>query len=194
MAAPTRTGNERSAREDPIVIVPADPAWPEEFRAIATRIRHAVGPIALRIDHVGSTAVPHLAAKPVIDIQISVANLRPEQPYRGPLEGLGFVAHSANVDRSKRFFREPAGTRRTHVHVRAAGSFDEQLNLLLRDFLRSHEDARSEYARVKRDLAVRFRDDREGYVAAKEPTVWELVRRAHDWMQSTGWSPGPSDV
>ena len=179
--------------EDPIVVVPADPQWPAEFREIATRLRAALGPVALRIDHVGSTAVPGLDAKPVIDVQVSVASLEPDDPYRRPLERLGFEFHEANPDRSKRFFREPRGSRRVHLHLRVAGSFDEQLNLLLRDYLRSDAGARDEYARAKRALASAFREDRDGYVQAKEPVVWSLLLRAHDWLQATGWSPGRTD-
>jgi GrpB-like predicted nucleotidyltransferase (UPF0157 family) len=180
--------------EDPVVLVAADPHWPEEFRSIAGRLRLVLGDAALRIDHIGSTAVAGLDAKPVIDIQISVASLGAEGAYRGPLESLGYVLHAANPDRSKRFFREPVGGRRTHLHVRRAGSFDEQLNLLLRDYLRAHAEDRAAYARSKRELAERFRHDREGYVRAKEPTVWSLLLRAHDWLQETGWSAGPSDA
>jgi GrpB-like predicted nucleotidyltransferase (UPF0157 family) len=180
--------------EEPVVIVASDPQWAEEFLAIATPIRRALGDFARRIDHVGSTAVPGSDAKPVIDIQISVPALEPGERFRAPLERLGFVFQPENRDRSKRFFREPAGARRTHVHVRPAGSFDEQLNLLFRDYLRTHPDAVRSYGEAKRRLAVEYRTDREGYVQAKEPTVWELLRKAHDWAQSVGWSPGPSDV
>lgn len=179
---------------DPIIIVEYDPVWPEEFRELGQRLRRALGRAALRIDHVGSTSVPGLAAKPVLDVQISVGELEPDPPFRVPLEALGFVFHAANADRSKRFFREPPGTRRTHVHVRRSGSFDEQLNLLLRDYLRTHDDACREYARKKRELAEQFRNDREGYVRAKEPTVWSLLRRAHDWLEEVGWHPGASDL
>ncbi|MGI0155866.1 MAG: GrpB family protein, partial [Thermoplasmata archaeon] len=68
------------------------------------------------------------------------------------------------------------------------------LNLLLRDYLWTHADSVREYARVKRTLAERFRDDREGYVRAKEPTVWSLLRRAHEWAEESGWDPAPSDI
>ena len=180
--------------EDPIEIVPYDPGWPAEFREIGRRLRAALGPAALRIDHIGSTSVVGLDAKPVVDVQVSVPTLDPDRPFREPMERLGYVYRSANPDRSKRFFREPPGSRRTHVHVRRSGSFDEQLNLLFRDYLRAKEDARREYASVKRELAVRFCDDREGYVRAKEPTVWALLRRAHDWLEDTGWTPGPTDA
>jgi GrpB-like predicted nucleotidyltransferase (UPF0157 family) len=180
--------------EDPIVVVPFDSGWAFEFQAMGARLRGALGGSARRIDHIGSTAVPGLDAKPVIDIQISVGSLVPEEPFRAPLVSLGFLYQAENSDRAKRFFREPPGTRRVHVHVRAAGSFDEQLNLLFRDFLRTHADARSEYAAGKRALAARFRGDRDGYVQAKEPLVWSLLQRAHDWLEASGWAPGPSDV
>ena len=179
--------------EAPIVLVPYDPRWPEEFREIATRLRAALRSVALRIDHVGSTSVPGLDAKPVIDVQVSVASLTPDAPFREPMAGLGYRLDEHNPDRTKRFFLGPEGARATHVHVRELGSFDERLNLLLRDYLRTHPDAAAEYARVKWELAKTFRNDREGYVRAKEPTVWSILRRAHDWSQETGWRPGPSD-
>ena len=182
------------AVQEPIVVVPADAGWAQEFRTYALRLRGALGPVARRIDHVGSTAVPGLDAKPIVDIQVSVRDLEPMAAYRDPLESLGYAYDPGNPDRLKRAFRWPPGQRRTHLYVRAAGSFDEQLNLLFRDYLRAHSSDRAEYARVKWELAARFREDREGYVQAKEPTVWALLRRAHAWSQTTGWTPGPSDA
>jgi GrpB-like predicted nucleotidyltransferase (UPF0157 family) len=180
--------------EETIVLVPYDLRWPAEFREIGRALRAALGPTAARIDHVGSTSVATLDAKPVIDIQLSVLSLVPDAPYRPPIEALGFEFRPENPDRSKRFFRRPPRSRGIHVHVRLVGSFEEQLNLLFRDYLRAHEAARQEYAKAKWELAARFRNDREGYVRAKEPVVWSLLTRAHDWLQATGWSPGPSDA
>lgn len=178
----------------PIVIVPYDPAWPAEFRGVGSRLRSSLGDLANRIDHVGSTSVPGLDAKPVLDVQVSVASLELRQEVARRLTAVGFRYHADNPDRTKAFFLGKEGGLPIHVHVRARGSFDEQLNLLFRDFLRAHRDAVEEYARVKWDLAERFRNDREGYVRAKEPTVWALLCRAHDWAQLSGWSPGPSDA
>lgn len=178
----------------PIVVVEYDPGWPGNFGDRSRALREALGPVARRIDHVGSTAVPGIAAKPVIDIQLSVQDLAPEEAYRTPLERLGYRLLLDNPDRSKRFFDGPADGPATHLHVRRVGSFDEQLNLLFRDYLRTHPADAREYARVKRELAGRFRDDRPGYVRAKEPTVWAVLRSAHDWAQSAGWAPGPSDA
>src|SRR5205823_2380975 len=114
---------------DPIRVVPYDSAWPLMFARQAADLRDALGAVALRIDHIGSTAIPRLAAKPVIDSQISVADFEPLDAYRAPLERLGYVFRADNLERTKRYFRDPPGQRRTHIHVRRAGSFSEQFAL-----------------------------------------------------------------
>ncbi|MEU1751294.1 GrpB family protein [Micromonospora matsumotoense] len=177
-----------------IRIVDHDPAWPQRFREVAGPLRAALGDVALRIDHIGSTSVPGLAAKPVIDLQISVARLAPDEPFRVPLQSLGHVFRDKNPERTKRYFREPPGQPRTHIHVRMAGSFSEQFPLLFRDYLRVHPQAAEEYAAVKRDLAARHPHDGLAYTNSKAGFSWALIRRADDWAQETGWSPGPSDA
>ena len=123
-----------------------------------------------------------------------MASFDPLDAFRLPLEGLGFGFRADNPDLNKRYFREPPGTRRTHIHVRRAGSWSEQQALLFRDYLRAHdEDARS-YAELKYRLAVQYRDDRLGYTDAKSPFIWETIPKAHRWNQRTGWQPGPSDA
>jgi GrpB-like predicted nucleotidyltransferase (UPF0157 family) len=178
---------------DPVEIVPYTPEWPRLFARLAEDLRGALGPVALRIDHVGSTAVPGLAAKPIIDIQISVANFEPLDAYRAPLASLGYTFRADNPERTKRYFREPRGSRRTHLHVRRAGSFSEQASLLFRDYLRAHGQARMEYAAVKQAAAARYPDAREQYSAAKAPVIWEMLRLADAWAQASGWTPGTSD-
>jgi GrpB-like predicted nucleotidyltransferase (UPF0157 family) len=177
---------------DPIIVVPYDPAWPALFRQLGARLRDALGGVALRIDHIGSTAVPGLAAKPVIDVQISVAALEPMQPYRAPLEALG-LRWRDKPDRSKRYFREAPGSRRTHIHVRRSGSWSEQFSLLFRDYLRARPGEAAAYAELKYRFATIYRDEREAYVEAKGPFIWEVMQRASEWSQQTGWEPGPSD-
>jgi GrpB-like predicted nucleotidyltransferase (UPF0157 family) len=179
---------------DPITVVSYDPVWPELFRQLGAQLRAALGGVALRIDHIGSTAVPGLAAKPIVDVQITVARLEPVEPFRLPLEAAGFRYRAANTERTKRYFRESPGRRRTHVHVRRVGSFSEQFALLFRDFLRAHPAAALDYGRRKQALAAQFAHDRRGYQDAKVPITWEVLRRADDWAQRTGWEPGPSDA
>jgi GrpB-like predicted nucleotidyltransferase (UPF0157 family) len=187
-------GRSQSSGPYPVEIVAYDPAWPARFAELGRELRAGLGEVALRIDHIGSTAVPGLAAKPIIDIQISVADLEPLAAYRQPLEHLGYVYRADNPERTKRYFREPPGRRRTHVHVRRAGSFSEQWALLFRDYLRFHPELAAEYAGEKRRLALRFGDDRRGYTDAKGPFLWEIIRRADAWAQAQGWAPGPSDA
>jgi len=171
-----------------------DPAWPLRFAELAASLRNALGHVAIRIDHIGSTSVPGLAAKPVIDLQISVVRLEPVDPFGEPLQRLGFVYRFDNPERTKRYFREPPGHPRTHIHVRKGGSFSEQFALLFRDFLRGDSQAREEYEAVKRNLAERYRMDRSGYTNAKAPIVWAIIQRADEWAQRIGWEPGPSDA
>jgi GrpB-like predicted nucleotidyltransferase (UPF0157 family) len=179
---------------DPVRIVEYDPHWPALFVAQSRVLRAALGDVALRIDHIGSTAVPRLAAKPIIDIQISVEALDPSDPFRVPLEQRGYVFRADNPERTKRYFREPPGSRRTHIHVRRAGSFSEQLALLFRDFMRTHPVWAQRYAELKTALAERHADERERYTAMKGPFTWEALAAADAWAQRTGWLPGPSDA
>ena len=101
---------------------------------------------------------------------------------------------AADTERTKRYFREPPGQRRTHVHVRRTGSFSEQFALLFRDFLRADPAAAQDYGQHKVVLAARFTHDRRGYLDAKTPIIWDALRRADQWAQATGWEPGPSDA
>ena len=122
----------------PVEIVSYTDDWPRRFRLLAGDMRATLGETALRIDHIGSTSVPGLAAKPIVDMQISVAGFEPLDAFRLPLESLGYVFRADNPERTKRYFREPPGEPRTHIHVRQRGSWAEQFALLFRDYLRSH--------------------------------------------------------
>src|SRR6058998_2972168 len=124
-----------------IEIAPYDPLWTTEFEAERDRIRRVLGSRAVRIDHHGSTSVPGLAAKPVIDIQVSVAELHPIDAYAPALASLGYV-HVPHADDDRcPFFHRPAEWPHTHhVHVVAAGGAEEQQTLAFRDYLRSHPD------------------------------------------------------
>jgi GrpB-like predicted nucleotidyltransferase (UPF0157 family) len=179
---------------DPVVIVPYDPEWPKRFARLGTDLRTTLGDVALRIDHVGSTAVPGLAAKPIIDVQISVASFEPLDAFRIPLERLGFLFRADNPDLTKRYFREPPGARRIHIHVRRAGSWSEQFALLFRDYMRAHPEDARRYAELKTRLAQVYRDDRHAYTDAKSDFIWEIMSQANIWSQETGWQQGPSDA
>ncbi|SEH00136.1 GrpB domain, predicted nucleotidyltransferase, UPF0157 family [Nonomuraea solani] len=176
-----------------IVIADYDDAWPGLFARLGAELRALLGDEADRIDHIGSTSIPGLAAKPIIDVQISVPSL--DHPgFVAALTEAGFVYRSGNPELTKRYFRERPGARRTHIHVRGTGSFSEQFALLFRDHLRLHPADAREYEQVKRRLAVKHAHDRQAYVEEKSGIVWDIIRRADGWAQATGWSPGPSDA
>lgn len=179
---------------DPIIIVPYDSHWPQQFVALSTAMRQALGSVAVRIDHIGSTSIPDLAAKPIVDIQISVESFEPLDAYRVPLERLGWQFRADNQERTKRYFREALGHARTHIHVRRSGSWAEQFALLFRDYMRHHPSDAERYAMLKHQLARDLRDDRHGYTEAKAPFIWEVMKRADEWSQVIGWQPGPSDA
>lgn len=179
---------------DPILLEPYSTDWPLLFRELGKKIRNKLGRIAIRIDHIGSTAIPNISAKPVIDVQISVEVLEPVEPIRLPLEELGFIFRKNNIEKTKHYFREKPGERRTHIHVRKIGSWHQQFPLLFRDYLRKNDiDARL-YENEKRELAKLYRDNRVAYVEGKMKIFWEIIYRADRWAMVTGWEPGESDA
>jgi GrpB-like predicted nucleotidyltransferase (UPF0157 family) len=177
-----------------VEIVPYDPIWPARFAQLSSELRATLGTTALRIDQIGSTSITGLAAKPIIDVQISIAAFEPLDAYRFPLERLGYVFRADNTERTKRYFREAPGTPRRHIHVRRAGSWAEQFALLFRDYLRTQAEESRRYETLKYQLAARYKEDRRGYTEAKAPFIWEIMAKADRWSQEIGWEPGPSDA
>ena len=162
-----------------IAVVLYNPTWPQQFADEAQRIAGVLGAVALRIEHNGSTAVPGLAAKPIIDIQVSVAELQPLDAFRLPLQSIGY-RHVPHADDSFcPFFHRPGGWPHTHhVHVVKAGDAEEQRTLAFRDYLRAHSEVAAQYAQLKQRLASELHGDtpesREAYAIAKT----EFVERA----------------
>lgn len=188
-----------------ISIVPYDARWPEEFREIGGALKRAVGGDALRIDHIGSTAVPGLAAKDVIDIQITVASL--EVADIATLVALGYQVHegiavdhippggpTSPVEWQKRFARASPSQRPTHIHVREAGRANQRYALLCRDFLRAAPESAEAYARVKMALAQRTPMNVHAYYEVKDPVCDIIIDAAERWATASGYRPGPSDL
>ena len=166
-------------------IVPYDSDWPRAFRVERDRIAAALGPLALRIDHNGSTSVPGLAAKPIIDIQISVKRLHPIQAYAAGLAQLGYLHEPHPDDTFCPFFHRPAAWPHTHhVHVVEAGGGEERRTLAFRDYLREHSDEAREYEDLKRRLAPQYDatdpSSRQRYADAKTVFITRVIERALD--------------
>jgi GrpB-like predicted nucleotidyltransferase (UPF0157 family) len=175
---------------DPIELMDYDPAWPFLYEKWRGRLLEILRPEASRIEHVGSTAVPGLAAKPVIDIQVSVADLRREECYVPQLEVIGMQLRSR--DRLHRYFRPPAGRPRdAQVHICNAGGKWEREHLLFRDYLRVHSAARDAYAQAKWAAAQAWRDDRWAYTEAKTGIILDILETAEQWAQTINWTLPP---
>ncbi|HWR17823.1 MAG TPA: GrpB family protein [Terriglobales bacterium] len=139
----------------PLEILPYDPQWAVEFQFERDRLAKALADVALRIDHHGSTSVPGLDAKPVIDIQVSVEHLERFERYAAPLRSLGYTHVPHPDDAVCPFFHRPATWPHTHhVHVVEFGGDEEQRTLRFRDYLITHPETAAEYAALKKKLAA----------------------------------------
>lgn len=178
---------------DPIIVVPYDERWPSEFQKVGQSIRAVLGPLALRIDHVGSTAIPGLAAKPIVDVQVSLRSFDEIGAIVLAMRSIGFTYRQENLDKTQRYFRELPGNRRTRIHMRRSGSFQEVFSLLFRDYLREHPEDAKVYEDNKHELSLVHKENSLNYVDGKGPLIWQIIMRANRWSQQTGWHPGPSD-
>jgi len=168
-----------------IVIEPYSADWPLAFEEHRRRITEALGPVAHRVDHIGSTAVKDLPAKPIIDIQVSVPDVEQESSYLGPLGAAGYLLRVR--ERGHRMLRTPE--RDTHVHICDAGSEWERRHLLLRDWLRQSGADRQAYGDLKLQLQKQDWESMDHYADAKSDLIAEIGARAEAWARSTGWRP-----
>lgn len=193
----------RRADGNPPRLVDPDPEWPRDARRLADRIERAGGEAVLRVDHIGSTAVPGIPAKDVVDLQVTVRGMDEADALAEPLgragfpvlaEILGDTPHGADADPDdwrKRVHASADPGRRANVHLRGAGSAGWRSALLLRDWLWDDPSAREDYLALKRRVAAQHADDpdHDGYADAKEPWFDDALRRAERWAEETGWRP-----
>lgn len=173
---------------DPIEVVDPSPDWPGVFAEWRDRLAAALGGAPRRIEHIGSTAVPGLAAKPIVDVLVSVADVDDEAGYVRAIESLGLAFRVREP--GHRYFRAPGERRVVQVHVCEAGGEWERGHLLFRDYLRKHPAVASDYAQLKRVLADRFRDDRTGYTEGKTEFLMGVLAEAEEWAETVGWQVG----
>jgi GrpB-like predicted nucleotidyltransferase (UPF0157 family) len=187
-----------------VEIMPYQESWPHEFRKIAIELRNALGKLALRIDHIGSTSVPGLAAKNVIDIQVTVAELSEE--VNRAMKSIGYSrvgdinrdhrpaqAGGSEADWEKWYYRQQPGRRPAHIHMRVLGRLNQHYPLLFRDYLRTHPATAEAYAELKRRLAANL-GDLDTYPDVKDPAVDLIYLAAEDWAAAVGWVLGESDA
>lgn len=164
-----------------IEILDYDANWPEKFEAQARVIAGALGDSALRIEHVGSTSVPGLAAKPIIDILVVVTDSADESAYLQRLEAAGYVLRVREPDWNEhRMFRTPG--RDVHVHVYSAGCPEIERTLAFRERLRRNADDRRRYEQTKRDLAARDWPDMNAYAEAKTEVIESIIAASDEMV------------
>jgi dephospho-CoA kinase len=178
------------------VLVPADPTWPAQARRLASRLRLVLGEVALRVDHVGPTAVAGLDAEDVLDLQVTVRSPAAVDGLADALADGGFPRHGGTHDDPKAEHPDPAGRaerlhvhadpgRPANVHLRLDGSPGQRLALVLRDWLRDQPEVVAERTAAVRDTEVLPR------AAAEQPWFDAASPRALAWAELTGWEPGP---
>jgi GrpB-like predicted nucleotidyltransferase (UPF0157 family) len=181
-----------SKHTGPVELVDYDPEWGTRYEMWRERLAQTLGPVATRIAHIGSTSVPGLCAKPIVDVMVVVDDPDDESRYVPACEATGLVLYSR--DDEHRFFVDASpGRLDVQVHVCAAGGAFERDHLLFRDYLRRHTDARDAYCEMKQGAAARWRDDRQGYTYAKSDLILELMGHAEAWAAATGWSTAVDD-
>jgi GrpB-like predicted nucleotidyltransferase (UPF0157 family) len=178
--------------------------WPLEFEELACVIGQALGQLALRIDHVGSTAIPNLCAKDVIDVQVTVSAI--DSRVSDAFSDAGFLLHTPlSIDHvppgmrhapdewSKLLFKNPSDKRRAHIHVRRLGALNQRYALLFRDFLRANPPTAAAYGELKRRLAASLADP-GAYPEVKDPAADLIYFAAEQWARSSKWDPNVSTL
>lgn len=182
-----------------IVIHDYNSNWPKEFESIRLNLSSVLEDLALRIDHIGSTSVPGLGAKDVIDIQITVGELLPK--IIGKMVEAGYVQSEHTRDHvplgedeypklwEKLLFTQQEGQRRANIHVRVKGNPNQKYPLLFRDYLRTHPKSARSIELIKREIAKRHADDVDAYYDIKDP-VYDLIwDAALEWSRYVNWNP-----
>ncbi|HEY2574771.1 MAG TPA: GrpB family protein [Streptosporangiaceae bacterium] len=180
------------------VIVAYHPDWPERAAALAASLR-GLGPLAERVEHIGSTSIPGMAAKDILDMQVSVPGLdQAALAFEEPLAGLGFERLPYDHDHvpagrdddphrwAKRYWRRRGPLGDVNLHVRRTGSPNERLALLFRDWFRAHPGAVAGYAAFKTALAAHT-PGIDVYTDIKDPVVDVVIAAAEEWSTATGW-------
>ncbi len=170
-----------------IVVVAPDPGWRKGFEAEAVRLSSVFGEYLVEMHHIGSTAVPDLAAKPVIDILPVVKDVNLVDALNGALAGLGYTARGEFGLPGRRYFtRDENGARTHNVHVYGSGDPEIERHLAFRDYMAAHPAEARAYGRLKEELARRFPTDFGAYMDGKDAFVRERERRALSWKRGAG--------
>lgn len=173
--------------DEPVRVVEYDPAWPEEFEQERREIQHALGDAAARIEHVGGTAVPGLAGKPIVDLLIGVSDLADTSYHIDALAALGYRS-LGEIFIPGRIYLRKRGPRHFNISLTVEGGEFWTTQLLLRDYLRAHAEEADAYANEKRLAVVGGARMFSTYSRAKGPFLAALIERARAWRRATAWA------
>lgn len=177
-----------------VILRPHDPAWAEKFQAEADVLKSIFRIHARLIEHIGSTSIPDIFAKPVIDILIGVEDLEAVDQHNGQMEAQGYEAKGSNGLDGRRYFRksDEVGIRTHHVHVYQINAPDLSRHLAFRDYLRAHPEKAALYSSLKITLAEQSGMSRKRYQAMKHDCIVQLDCEAQAWLESLKSMPQPS--
>jgi GrpB-like predicted nucleotidyltransferase (UPF0157 family) len=167
-------------RAEPVVVVAYDPAWPASFERVRAVVAAALGDLAVGIEHVGSTAVPGLEAKPIVDVDVVIRRTGDLDDVVRRLAEIGYTHLGDLGIVGREAFRATKELPRHHLYVCASGAPPLQAHLILRDALRDDPALAAQYGRLKRELAERYRDDRDAYAEGKSAFITAVLLRERD--------------
>jgi len=159
-------------------IVPYDPNWTKKFLIESQDVKEALGDNCIAIHHIGSTAVPDLAGKPVIDIMPVVIDINLVDQYNNAMEKLDYTARGENGIPFRRYFRKGSVIRTYHIHVFQIGNSEIDRHIRFRDWMRNNAQDRQTYEDLKRDLAVKFPNDISAYCSGKDEFIRMIDKKA----------------
>ena len=173
-----------SQHAKPVIVVPHDPYWPELYKLESARIRDALGATVVAIHHIGSTSIPDIFAKPIVDILVEATDLSEVDSRRGQMDMLGYEAMGECGIAGRRYFRKDNanGNRIHNVHTFLAGTPDALRHLAFRNFLRAHPACARRYSDLKRKLAAAHPDSIEKYMDGKNDFIQQVQQRALQWQ------------
>lgn len=169
-----------------VEVVPHNPQWRDAFAAEAKHVAAALGENVVAIHHIGSTAIPNIYAKPVIDLLVEVSDITEVDGRSSAMESLGYEVKGEYGIPGRRYFRKDnqAGIRTHHLHVFAAGSAGVVRHLAFRDYMIAHPGEAQRYSELKRQLAQAHPQNIDGYMDGKDGFIKEMDRRAAQWRTS----------
>ncbi|AFY49121.1 hypothetical protein Nos7524_3324 [Nostoc sp. PCC 7524] len=167
-----------------VEVVPHNPNWRSEFASESQQIALALRENLVAVHHIGSTAIPQIYAKPIIDILVEVKEITKVDEQSSAIEALGYEVMGEYGIPGRRYFRKhnKAGVRTHHIHTFAVGSADIKRHLAFRDYMIAHVEDAQKYSELKRELAKKYPDDIEGYMDGKDGFIQEMERKALEWL------------